>query len=1059
MNRDVISKIENEVSLSLKDFQKATVDRVVDLFCQGQRRVLVADEVGLGKTFIAKGVIAKLVSKAAASNEDHFKVVYICSNQNIAHQNIRKLDLFRTYNKNVSAQRLSLQFKAVKEYEMSQKGEPFKVQLLTLTPETSFKQSNGTGTITERNNILAVLHYLIDDDKLSDHEKSGLKGILRSVFLDNQDADFIPSKFVAAELAHDIVKILRDTEYDDNSTFKDCLYKYLNNNPEGGISHNKHFIGWLRKQFAIASVEMLSPDLVIMDEFQRFRFMISPDEEDSELSLLTQKFIKGGGNGMKILLLSATPYKLFSTLEEIETAQDEDHYSEFTDVIHFLKDDESKIHEFNKVWSDYSISLNEVRNDKTAILTLKEIKSEAEKSLYDCICRTERIAVMEDKDFIDDSTKSQPVKVTCADIKSYIEARKAISLSNKPIRFTEDYIKSSPYVLSYMGNYDAKRKLETYLRKNPEDIVKTKSDFLWIKKSDIENYKEIASNNARLSKLLEDLYSNGNHEMYLWVPPSMPYYTPSGVYRNSEKENFSKTLVFSAWEMVPKMIATMVSYNEETRTVGKLIGRREKEEKFRAKENGEEYEKVSRSYFKKNRFPNDRLKKTETNVLYTLLYPCATLASIYSPRFGEMEDIKAVEGRLRNEISKLTRVYREKYLFKGHEDAKWYWMIPIMMDIDCGNLSTYDSENRILSAMSTEFSTRKYQINTIDFSQNKGQSIGRIPDDLEDVLVNMCLGSPAVCLYRNLKDIDQASKIAEQFVSYFNTPEKTAIVELANNTQKYKDNDHWQNVLLYCKNGNLQAVIDEFIHLRRGEDLYETFSNSLSLRTASFQVESYEEFRSKLKTFDIKDNRKLRTHFAVAFTDTKDEKGIVRKDTIRESFNSPFWPFVLASTSIGQEGLDFHAYCRKVMHWNLPSNPIDIEQREGRVNRFKCLAIRQSIAKTYSNKLKEDCSIGNVWNDLFDIAVQDRSPDASELIPYWCLGDKQEVKIERVIAPYPFSKDESRYERLIKILSLYRLTLGQPRQEELLDSIFKEFDDDSELKNLFINLSPIKHRM
>lgn len=52
------------------------------------------------------------------------------------------------------------------------------------------------------------------------------------------------------------------------------------------------------------------------------------------------------------------------------------------------------------------------------------------------------------------------------------------------------------------------------------------------------------------------------------------------------------------------------------------------------------------------------------------------------------------------------------------------------------------------------------------------------------------------------------------------------------------------------------------------------------------------------------------------------------------------------------------------------------------------------------------------------------------------------------------SKDEVNYERLIKILSLYRLTLGQARQEELLEYLFKEFKDTSGLKKLFIDLSP-----
>lgn len=41
-----------------------------------------------------------------------------------------------------------------------------------------------------------------------------------------------------------------------------------------------------------------------------------------------------------------------------------------------------------------------------------------------------------------------------------------------------------------------------------------------------------------------------------------------------------------------------------------------------------------------------------------------------------------------------------------------------------------------------------------------------------------------------------------------------------------------------------------------------------------------------------------------------------------------------------------------IMHWNLPSNPIDLEQREGRINRFKCLAIRQNVAGQYGESVR-----------------------------------------------------------------------------------------------------------
>lgn len=64
------------------------------------------------------------------------------------------------------------------------------------------------------------------------------------------------------------------------------------------------------------------------------------------------------------------------------------------------------------------------------------------------------------------------------------------------------------------------------------------------------------------------------------------------------------------------------------------------------------------------------------------------------------------------------------------------------------------------------------------------------------------------------------------------------------------------------------------------------------------------------------------------------------------------------------------------------------------------------------------------------------------------------VKIERIVPMYPLSRDVLTYERLIKILSMYRLTLGQARQEELLKYLFHNHDEPEKLRGLFINLSP-----
>lgn len=51
-------------------------------------------------------------------------------------------------------------------------------------------------------------------------------------------------------------------------------------------------------------------------------------------------------------------------------------------------------------------------------------------------------------------------------------------------------------------------------------------------------------------------------------------------------------------------------------------------------------------------------------------------------------------------------------------------------------------------------------------------------------------------------------------------------------------------------------------------------------------------------------------------------------------FNTPYRPEFLVSTSVGQEGIDLHRECRHVIHHDLCWNPATIEQRTGRVDRI-----------------------------------------------------------------------------------------------------------------------------
>ena len=83
-----------------------------------------------------------------------------------------------------------------------------------------------------------------------------------------------------------------------------------------------------------------------------------------------------------------------------------------------------------------------------------------------------------------------------------------------------------------------------------------------------------------------------------------------------------------------------------------------------------------------------------------------------------------------------------------------------------------------------------------------------------------------------------------------------------------------------------------------------------------------------------------------------------------------------------------------------------------------------------------------------------------EYILFWCFPVEEgqpHVSIERIAPLYPFSRDQLRYQWLIKVLSLYRLTLGQPRQEELITVLEQELvGQDS--KKLFMDLSPYDHQ-
>jgi hypothetical protein len=464
----------------------------------------------------------------------------------------------------------------------------------------------------------------------------------------------------------------------------------------------------------------------------------------------------------------------------------------------------------------------------------------------------------------------------------------------------------------------------------------------------------------------------------------------------AKKQHFSKTLVFSAWEMVPRMIAIMLSYEAERLTIGKLFH--------------DAQTKRGRTYFasrEERRFGVARLKDESRDIM---CYVSPLLAELYDPAAHIGTDVKALRKMLADKIGPKLTETKAKHRISTSGTAGARALLDVLKLME----------------------------------GHKTPPPVSVPENALDILVNMAIGAPAVCLYRLLRpDAASAKEAADRiFVSMFNKAESAAIIDLL--YRRKNDDAYYENVFQYCVDGNLQAVLEEYGHMlnlngaRLAQEMTDAFADTVSL-----QMDTDESFADA-----DREKPRIRCHFAVGYFNARlSDDSALRADKVRKAFNSPFRPFVLATTSIGQEGLDFHCYCRKVMHWNLPANPVDLEQREGRVNRYKCLAVRQNIAQRYGSE--------KTWDAMFALASQTEKGTMPDLVPYWCLTQPNTtaVKIERIVPMYPFSVDHVRYQRIIKLLSLYRLTLGQPRQEELIEVLSREADQSVQ-DELFMKLSP-----
>lgn len=972
------------------DFQKVTALHLYDILTSPghpHHRALLADEVGLGKTIVARTVIALMREyQREVVHDDFFRVVYVCSNINIANQNIDKLGVKEKMD--VGSSRLSMQHLAIAKRDKRIKaarqdnGEMPEI-IIPLTPTTSFDFRSYTGVMGERALICILLEEL---DEFQDAPyrrflermfRCGVKPENWRSWLDwcRHETDTLGQDY-----KDEIEKGIR--KYGAKEVFE---LKEAIDGAESLDGNRKYaIISSFRRVFAEISLDKLQPDLVIMDEFQRFRNLISTDE--NEQSLLSRKFFSSPDT--KVLLLSATPYKPFTTLDELTESGTDEHFTDFRELVDFLhKDNAVQKQAFDRAWRRFNLALKHISGEMFDIVRVA--KAGAEDALYGIMARTERFNVRGVR------TVRPRLEVSAQDIFSYLQAR---ALLDEVARVSPrggyrtlpmDYVKSSPYLMSFMDRY----KIKDYVRENRGRLGRESWNLLYLPLEKVDAYKDVPLSNARLQYLYDFLFKDYDAERLLWVPASRPFYRTKGLY--SRNAGFSKTLLFSSWEMVPRMVSCMMSYSAE-RLVTKGLRKmnRRPGRYFREEDRANSY-----------RYGANRLARFKDGE-NPLCYVSRRLAELFVPADHMGWEIGAIRRALTPQVEALVR------------DVTGRYGIPVSGRSSAADLTLL--------------------MRLIDGEKPDVLPEG-IRDDAVENLVSIAIASPAVCAYRLHGDQKLAEEIAGFFEKMFNRADPAMVVDLTSG--KGADN-YVEAILEYCVEGNLQAVLEEYDHLLEGR--WDEVLAQGPMSAGNFNVEMQDADGGFV-------TKSMRIHLAIPFTDARmEEKAVARTSNIRNAFNSPFRPFVLSTTSVGQEGLDFHWYARRVVHWNLPSNPVDMEQREGRVNRYKCLSIRQRLGHRYAG-LPD-------WKSIFDSAAAEFKRDDSDMVPFWCLppdfDDDSAPLVERVVLEYPLSLDQGKYQRLTNVLSLYRLTMGQPRQEELLEMLAASRLPEDRIRELLINLSP-----
>ena len=1045
----------------LKPFQRRTVDHAFNRLYEAgdsSSRFLVADEVGLGKTLVARGVIARAIEHLWDTTE-RIDIIYICSNASIARSNLPKLQVGGSEGRALPATRLTML--ATQLAESGTQLRDSKLNFVSFTPRTSFKLGHSTGQSRER---LVLFHLL--KDHIDRRRRTGLANLLQGTTR-NKDRwrarirdERVP---LDQSIKEDFVERLGGTDLKHmvDEAIERWFLRYRATLPEEARAERNDVIGRLRQLLAECCLDALEPDLVIMDEFQRFKALLEPGREDPAADLAQALFeaVTPEGSPVRTLLLSATPYKLYTT--DAEKGGEDDHYEDFVATTRFLLNDDGQLDGLREGLSGFRGALTRAARDAQHQRVVDAAKADVERVLCKVMARTERVVATDDRDAMVKEYSNALVPQP-AEVQQYLAADDLFRVvgESEPIR----YWRSAPYLAHFMRGYKFDRQaLPERVEIGPQEVseVIKRHAHAYLSSAELESWGAIDAGNAKLRDEMSRLLGSGLWRL-LWVPPTRPYWPLEGPFAG--QEGATKTLLFSAWNVVPDVVSAVLSYEAERRMV--------QGSRVRTYNNPTDQQGQRLTLDAKDG-PAGRTRHR----LLLLLMPCLSLADIHplsAPTDANRRDW------VRERVNDLLRHLPNPQ--SGPVDDRWEWVAPLLLDEGLRDFLEEWRDDLELPPLTVRGERpvhfNGYLDDLLDLDVSK---LGRRPDSLPRLLADVALGSPAVLAVRMLGDRGAehtrrraAVRVADAFWHLFNRPAVIGLLDqfygaMQERHQSEVETGYWRAVLRYSQDGNLQAVLDEEWHLQWEQSAWEErrvddaimeccgrMAGAILPTPSRVHMRRFDDFLEGLEEPELRPDLRVRTIFALRFgTDIEAEDGRpVSQDVVRGAFNSPFRPFVLASTSVGQEGLDFHPWCRRIVHWDLPGNPVDMEQREGRVHRYKCHAVRANVAAEWADQALERWQPDDdLWELIFRLANEAaRNAGKHDLVPFWLAPGEHHV--ERHVPLLSYSREVEAFQRLKRQLAAYRVVFGQPRQEELVALLDRAAIDLARLRDWAIDLSP-----